>query len=86
MKLDGAPMTIRVQVDFNTMDWDPEGRVWINTLIHADLAPRLVPGSTVVLWDTDLEVRGRVELDDSQPIRKWLARPDWSTKRDLCPP
>jgi hypothetical protein len=78
-------MTLRVPVDFNTSDWDTQGRVWINTLRHADLESLLSPGSLVILWDSDLEVEGTVELDENQPVRKWLARPDWSTARDLCP-
>lgn len=79
-------MTLRVPVDFNTRDWDTEGRVWLNTLRHTDLEGALLPGAVVVLWDTDLEVDGTVEFDEGQPVRKWLARPDWSTARDRCVP
>jgi hypothetical protein len=77
-------MTLRVPVDFNTMDWDPEEHVWINTAIHPELIAMLRPGLAVVLLDGDLEVEGTVEFDGSQPVRKWLARPDWSTSRDAC--
>jgi hypothetical protein len=79
-------MTLRVPVDFNTMDWDPQARVWINTATHPELAAALRPGLAVLLLDGDLEVEGTVEFDGSHPVRTWLARPDWSTSRDVCPP
>lgn len=79
-------MKTRVPVDFNTVDWDDDGRVWINTLRHTELERMLCPGLTVILTDTDLEVEGTVEFDGAQPVRKWLARPDWSTRRDIDAP
>jgi hypothetical protein len=77
-------MTMRVRVDVNTRVWDERGRVWINTLRHPTIEPALSPGQTILLWDSDLEVLGTVERDDRHPARRWLARPDWSTKRDVC--
>lgn len=76
---------LRVPADFNTMDGDAEDHVWINTVVNRNLAGMLRPGLVVVLYDTDLEVEATVEWDESHPMRKWLARPHWSTMRDvLC--
>jgi hypothetical protein len=80
--MEGSAM-LRVPVDFNTMDWDAEDRVWINTLVNRDLDRVLHPGLTVLLYDTDLEVEATVERDDQHPTRKWLARPNWPTMRDM---
>ena len=73
----------RVPVDFNTIDWDPEDRVWINTIVNKDLAGILRPGLRVLLYDTGLEVEATVECDAGHPSRQWLARPQWSTRRDV---
>jgi hypothetical protein len=76
-------MMLRVPVDFNTMDWDADDRVWINTGPNAELDGRLRPGLAVLLCDTDLEVEATVEWDNEHPVRKWLARPNWPTMRDV---
>jgi hypothetical protein len=79
-------MKTRVSVDFNTLDWDTEGRVWINTIRDVELERTLCPGLAVILVDSDLEVDATVEFEEAEPIRKWLARPDWSTRRDIDMP
>ena len=77
---------IRIPVDFNTMAWDDDERVWINTNVHKDVHGLLRPGMTVLLCDTDLEVEAIVESDGEQASRQLWGRPNWSTKRDLpCP-
>ena len=73
----------RVPVDFNTIDWDPEDRVWIDTIVNKDLTAILRPGLRVLLYDTDLEVEATVECDAAHPSRRWLARPHWPTMRDV---
>ena len=74
---------LRVPVDFNTIDWDPEDRVWINTIVNKELAAVLRPGLRVLLYDTDLEVEATVECDAGRPSHRWLARPHWPTRRDV---
>ena len=74
-------MPMRVSVDFNTMMVDPEERVSINTGIHQDLLEHLRPGLLVLLCDETLEVEAIAEFDEEH--RRWLARPNWSTSRDL---
>src|SRR5262249_54709131 len=80
----GVTVMLRIPVDFNTMDWDCDRRVWINTLVDKDLDRALYPGLRVLLADTDLEVEAVVERDHDEGTRRWLARPDWSTQRDIA--
>ncbi len=76
-------MTIRTYVDFNTMMTDEEERVYINTGINEDLESCLRPGLPIVLHDEEMEVEAVVEFDEEHKL--WLARPNWSTRRDLLP-
>lgn len=75
----------RIAVDFNTTMVDPEERVLINTELETGLVQLLRPGSRVMLADGAepgcMEVEAVVEYD--QQHQRWLARPDWATKRDL---
>lgn len=74
---------MHIYVDFNTMMSDPEERVYINTDVQPDIANHLYPGLLVILYDEDLEVDATVEFDAAH--KRWQARPDWSTSRDLLP-
>ena len=77
---------MRVFVDFNTAMADPEERVLINTKLEPALLIGLRPGLRVTLADGDeagcMEVEAVVEFDDRH--ERWLARPDWATKRELA--
>mgnify|MGYP001614138995 CR=1 FL=1 len=74
-------MVVRLYVDFNTMTTDPKARVYINTQIQPALAQDLRPGLVVTLYDEEMEVDARVELDEQDQV--WLGQPHWSTRRDL---
>lgn len=79
-------MSLRILVDFNTMMQDPEERVRINLDVDANshAASALHPGTIVFLYEPDdLEVEATVEYDDKH--KAWLAKPNWSTRRDLSP-
>ncbi len=56
-------------------------RVSINTGIHQDLLEHLRPGLPGLLCDETLEVEAIAEFDEEH--QRWLARPNWSTSRDL---
>lgn len=74
-------MLMRIYVDFNTMTMDPQERVSINTDMQQDLAVRLHPGLSVVLYDEEMGVEGTVEFDGEH--QQWLAHPYWMTRHDL---
>jgi len=74
-------MALRVYVDFNTMATDEAERVFINTVVHPDLADHLRPGLPILLTDETLEVMAIAEFDRDHQV--WFGRPDWSTSRDL---
>ena len=64
-----------VYVDFNTIMTDDQERVWIHP---SEVRHWFRPGLRVHLWAEDLLVDATLEHND----RDWLARPDWSTRRD----
>jgi hypothetical protein len=77
-------MPLRIEVDFNTMATDEEGRVLINMYTQRHLAGTLQPGMRVVLDEGEteiLEVEATLEFDARHGT--WLGRPDWNTRRDL---
>ena len=73
--------TTRIYVDFNTMMTDPKRRVYIGSMDSdqndRDLLTFLVPGTIVVLYDEEMQVRATSEFD--RFARVWLGVPDWST-------
>jgi len=74
-------MSTRIYVDFNTMTMNPQERVSINTDLQPDLAARLHPGLSIVLYDEEMEVEGTVEFDTTH--QQWFAQPHWTTRHDL---
>jgi hypothetical protein len=66
-----------VNVDFNTMMTDEQERVRIHP---SEVREWFRPELRVRLADTNLEVEAVLERGERQA---WLARPDWSTRRDL---
>jgi hypothetical protein len=68
----------QVYVDFNTMMMDEQERVSIHP---STVRPSFRPGLRLVLYDEELEVEAEVEGEIGNGW--WLARPDWSTRRDL---
>ena len=77
-------MSLRVQVDYNTVLDDDRGRIFINTNAHKDLLNLLIPGMSLILYDYEsLEVNAVAEFDETEQQR--YAVPDWPTRRDLPP-
>lgn len=76
-------MAVRIAVDFNTATMEPEERVVLPAALDDALRSVLQSGLPVILYDETLEVEAVVEL--AEPSRRWLARPDWATSRDLAP-
>lgn len=77
-------MQTRIYVDFNTMMMDEQARVYISADGDQDKVQGLHSGLLVTLYDEELEVEATVELAASSSGRRvWLAKPDWSTRRDL---
>jgi len=75
-------MTERITVDFNTMNTDPEDRVYLPTSINGRLREIVRPGLRLVLYEPfDFEVEAVVEYEPAHEA--WYGRPDWSTRRDL---
>jgi hypothetical protein len=72
----------RVYVDFNTMMTDGEHvHIRNDSSIQndPDVARSLHHGSAVVLCDDEMEVEAIV-VGEERCV--WLAKPDWSTRRD----
>lgn len=75
-------MTDRITVDVNTMNEDPEERVYLPTRINAHLREIVRPGLRLVLYEPfDFEVEAVVKYEPAHDT--WYGRPDWSTRRDL---
>jgi hypothetical protein len=83
-KVDGANMSLRVYVDYNTIRDDDRGRVHINTTVYKELLNQLIDGMALTLYDDEsMEVEAIAEFDEAR--QWWYAIPDWSTRRDLPP-
>jgi hypothetical protein len=82
-------MLARLYVDFNTMMMDPdEERVTIckkdsDRAIDRDAVAVLADGERNLLYDEEMEVEAVAELGEFPAGRFWLARPDWTTCRDI---
>lgn len=72
---------IRVTVDFNSILPEPDDRVPIGVEGQPEIKPHLQEGLRVLLCTSDLEVEGNLQFDDE--LNSWLAKPDWSTQRDV---
>ena len=73
---------MRITADFNTMNADPERRVFLPTHVHPHLLEFLRPGLRIVIYEPfDFEVEAVVEYDPAHDA--WYGRPDWSTQRSL---
>jgi hypothetical protein len=73
---------MRITADFNTMNADPERRVFLPTHVHPHLLEFLRPGLRVVIYEPfDFEVEAVVEYDPAHDA--WYGRPDWSTQHSL---
>lgn len=74
-------MMIRIVVDFNAMKQDVHERVPIYVEAQPEIELYLAEGKRVLLCDSDLEVEGNLEFDEH--FQGWMAKPDWSTMRDI---
>ncbi len=72
-------MNLRIYVDFNTMMADKNERVYINTTVNENITEYLYDGLSVTVYDEEMEVGAVIECEGNV----WLAKPDWSTQRDL---
>ena len=81
-------MLTRLYVDFNTMMMDPdERRVTIcakdsERAIDQDDLAVLTDGERYLLYDEGMEVEAVAELREFPAGWFWLARPEWTTRRD----
>jgi hypothetical protein len=83
--VNGEDKVIRLFVDFNSMNADEQGRVYIGKVDSPyddqERLRLLSSGSEVLLEDGELEVEATVEFDEKYHI--WFGKPDWSTRREL---
>ncbi len=79
--------TMRISVDFNTMQMDPKRRVYIgrkdSELDDQALIRALVQGVSIVLYDEVMQVHAIAEFDNKDKV--WFGAPDWSTREVFYP-
>jgi hypothetical protein len=76
---------VRIPVDFNTMNTNPDEKVVIYTKAHfkedEEWIRELKAGCRVILYDGEMEVEAILEGEPGAQI--WYGIPDWSTRKDL---